>query len=206
MPTISTGVASPLPSSGARAINSGVQRAIRRSISMVERGRVERGRAPAHGVGGVEMLHRQGVVAKIVRRLADREVKPQALRRFQPRRGEGGFHPLQQTVVSARDGATPDQIVVASRQQRRDRDRAREAFAGLVETAELREQIAEQIVRHGVRRVERQRLPQHLFGFLDRDPRSAAPAPCRGGPTGSYRPVAAARRKQPIASLRWPSV
>ena len=34
MPRISTGVASQLPSSAARAINSGVQRAIRRSISM----------------------------------------------------------------------------------------------------------------------------------------------------------------------------
>ena len=44
------------------------------------------------------MLHGQGVVAKIVRRLADREVKPQALRRFQPRRGQGGFHPLKKTV------------------------------------------------------------------------------------------------------------
>ncbi len=60
-----------------------------------ERGRVERHRAPAHGVCGVEMLHGQGVVAKIIRRLADREVKPQALRRFQSRRGERGFHPLQ---------------------------------------------------------------------------------------------------------------
>ena len=131
-----------------------------------ERGRVERRRAPAHGVCGVEMLHGQGVVAKIVRRLADREVKPQALRRFQSRRGERGFHPLKQTVVIARDRAAPDQIVVASRQQRRDRDRALEAFAGLVETAELREQIAQQIMRHGVPRIERQRLSQHLFGFL----------------------------------------
>ncbi|HEY6290894.1 MAG TPA: hypothetical protein VI455_04930 [Terriglobia bacterium] len=112
------------------------------------------------------MLHGQGVAAKILRRLADREVKPQALRRFQPRRGQGGFHPLKQTVVVTRDGATPDQIIVASRQQRRDRDRTLEAFAGLVETAELREQIAQQIMRHGVARVERQRLSQHPFGFL----------------------------------------
>ena len=122
--------------------------------------------APAHFVGGVEMLHRQGVVAKIVGRFADRQVKPQTLRRFQPRRGERGFHPLKQTVVIARYGTTPDQIVVASRQQRRDRDGALEAFAGLVETAELREQIAQQIMRHGVAWIERQRVSQHLFGFL----------------------------------------
>ena len=103
-----------------------------------ERGRVEQRRGPAHGICRVEMLHGQGVVAKIVRRLADRKVKPQALRRFQPRRGQGGFHLLKQTDVIARDRATPDQIIVASRQQRRDRDRALEAFAGILETAELR--------------------------------------------------------------------
>src|SRR5258707_231598 len=82
---------------------------------------------------------------RIVRRLADREVKPQALRRFQPLRGHGGFHSLKKAVVIviARDGTTPDQLVVASRQQRRDRDRALEAFAGLIKTAELREQIAQ---------------------------------------------------------------
>ena len=112
------------------------------------------------------MLHGQGVVAKILRRLADREVKPQALPGFQSRRGQGGLHPLKQTVVIARDGATPDQIVAASRQQRRDRDRAFEARAGLVETAEVREQIAQQIIRHRVHRIGRQRLSQRLFGFL----------------------------------------
>src|SRR5260370_1352883 len=58
------------------------------------------------------------------------KTKPLALRRFQPRRGQGGFHPVQQTVVIARDAATPDPIVVASCQQRRDRDRAVEAFVG----------------------------------------------------------------------------
>src|SRR5208282_5090768 len=66
----------------------------------------------------------------------------------------------------ARDRAAPDQIVVASRQQRRDRDRAFEACTGLVETAELRVQIAQQIVRHGVPRIRHQSLSQHLFGFL----------------------------------------
>ncbi len=35
----------------------------------------------------------------------------------------------------------------------------------LVETAALGQQIAEQIERHGVRRVEHQRLAKHLFGF-----------------------------------------
>jgi len=115
---------------------------------------------------GVEMLHCQGIVAKIVRRLADREVKPHALRRFEARRLQSGSHPLKQTVVIARDTATPDQIIVASRQQRRDRDRPLEAFSGLVETAELTEQIAQQIVRHGVPRIESQRVSQHLFGFL----------------------------------------
>jgi hypothetical protein len=112
------------------------------------------------------MLHRQGVVPKILCRLADREVKPQALPRFQPRRGQGGFHPLKQTVVITRDGATPDQVVVASSQQRRERDRVLEASAGLVETAELREQMAKQIMRQGVPRIERQRASQHQFGFL----------------------------------------
>ena len=131
-----------------------------------ERGRVKRRRAPAHGVCGVEMLHGQGVVAKILRRLADREVKPQALPRFQPRRGQGALHRLKQTAVNARDRAAPDQIVVASRQQRRDRDRSFEARTGLVETAELREQIAQQIIRHGVPRIGHQRLSQYLFGFL----------------------------------------
>jgi hypothetical protein len=85
------------------------------------------------------MLHGQGVVAKIVRSLPDCEVKAQALGRFQARSGQGGFHPLKQTLVIVRNGATPDQIVVASRQQRRNLDRTLEAFAGLVETAELRE-------------------------------------------------------------------
>ena len=84
------------------------------------------------------MAHGQGVVAKIIRRLADREVKPVALRRFEPRGGQGSFHSLKQTVVIARDGPTPHQIVVAARQQRCDRDRVFEAFAGLVETAKLR--------------------------------------------------------------------
>ena len=166
MPMISTGVASRAAEFGRPRDQFGCAAGNQAVDLDGERGRVERRRAPAHGVCGVEMLHGQGVVAKIVRRLADREVKPQALRRFQPRRGQGGFHPLKQTVVIARDGATPDQIVVASRQQRRDRDRAFEAFAGLVETAELREQIAQQIMRHGVPRIERQRLSQHLFGFL----------------------------------------
>ena len=111
---------------------------------------------------GIEMLHGQGVVAKIVRRLAHREVKPQALRRFEPRRGQRGFHSLNKTVVAARvfirNPAAADQIVVASCQQRRDRHRALETFAGLVETAELRELIAQQIMRHGVARIARQRL------------------------------------------------
>ena len=96
------------------------------------------------------MLHGQGVVAKILSRLADREVKPQALRRFQPRSGQSGLHPLKQTVVIARDRTTADQIVVAPRQQRCDGDRAFEACTGLVKAAELREQTAEQIIGHGV--------------------------------------------------------
>jgi len=54
----------------------------------------------------------------------------------------------------------------ASRQRWRDRDRALEAFAGLVETAEFRKQIAQQIVRHGVARINRYRVSQHPFGFL----------------------------------------
>ena len=44
---------------------------------------------------------------------------------FQPRRGERGFHLLHQAGVVGCDRATPDQVVVASRQQRRDCDRAR---------------------------------------------------------------------------------
>ena len=80
-----------------------------------------------------------------------------------------------------------------------------EAFAGLIETAVLRKQIAQQIMRHGVSRIECQRLSQHLFGFLiailgQQRPRLAKPA------EAVLPPVAAARRKQPIASLRWPSV
>ena len=143
-----------------------MQRAIRLVDLDGERGRVERQRVPAHGVCGVEILHGQGVVAKIIRRFAQREVEPHTLGRFQSRRGQRGFHPFQQTVVIARDPAAPYQIVIASRQQRRDRDRAFEALAGLVETAELREQIAQQIMRHGVPRIVRQRPSQHLFGFL----------------------------------------
>jgi NADH pyrophosphatase NudC (nudix superfamily) len=87
------------------------------------------------------MLHGQSVVAKILRSLADREMKPQSLRRFEHRRSERSFHSLKQPIVIiiARNRTTPDQFVVASRQQRRDRDRAIEAFAGFVETAELRE-------------------------------------------------------------------
>ena len=87
------------------------------------------------------MLHGQAVVAKILRRLTDREVNSQELRRFQSRRGQGGLHLLQQTagIVIARDGAASYQLVVASRQHRRDRDRAFEACTGLVETAEFRE-------------------------------------------------------------------
>jgi hypothetical protein len=108
-----------------------------------ERDRIERLRAAAHGIGRVEMLHGQGIVAQIVRRLADREVKPQALRCFQPRREQCGFHPSKQILVIARDPAAPDQIIVASRQQRRDRDRALKAFAGLVEMAKLREHTAQ---------------------------------------------------------------
>ena len=65
-----------------------------------------------------------------------------------------------------RDGAAPDQIVVASRQQRRDRDRPLEARTGLVETAELGEHAAQQIERHGVRRISHQHLSQYLFSFL----------------------------------------
>ncbi len=206
MPRISTGVASLLPSSRRPRHQFGCAAGNQAVDLDGERRRVERQRAPAHGVCGVEMLHGQGVVAKIVRRLADREVKPQALRRVQPRRGQGGFHPLKQTVVIARDTAAADQIVVASRQQRRDRDRALEAFAGLVETAELREQIAQQIMRHGV---ASDRAPASFAAPVrlpDCDPRSAAPAALPRRPKLVLPPVAAARRKQPIASSRWPSV
>ena len=73
---------------------------------------------------------------------------------------------MKQAVVIAGDATTPDQVVVASRQQRRDRDRAFKACAGLVETAEVGEQISQQIIRHGVARIGHQRLSQHLFGFL----------------------------------------
>ena len=52
-------------------------------------------------VCGVEMLHRQPVVAKIIRRLADRKVKPQPLRHFKPCRVKGNFHPLEQTFTIA---------------------------------------------------------------------------------------------------------
>ncbi len=102
MPMISTGVASRAAEFGRPRDQFGCAAGNQAVDLDGERGRVERPRAPAHSVCGVEMLHGQGVVAKIVRRLADREVKPQALRRFQPRRGQGGFHPLQQTVVIAR--------------------------------------------------------------------------------------------------------
>ena len=108
-----------------------------RSISM-ENAAGSNDRQPRRtDVCGVEMLHSLGVVAKIVRRLADREVNPQPLRRFQPRRGQGGFHPFEQAVVIAGDGTAPDQIVVASSQHRRDLYRAFEACTGLVEAAEL---------------------------------------------------------------------
>jgi hypothetical protein len=56
---------------------------------------IERSKTPTDVVGGVEMLHGQRVVAKIVGCLADGKVKAQTLRCFQPRRGEGGFHELQ---------------------------------------------------------------------------------------------------------------
>jgi hypothetical protein len=84
----------------------------------------------------------KAVVAKILRRLSNREVNTLALPRFQPWRRQGGLHLLKETVVIARDRAAADQIVVASRQQRRNRDRAFETCTGLVEAADLREQIA----------------------------------------------------------------
>ena len=112
------------------------------------------------------MPHSQSVIAKIVRRLADRKVKPMSLRRFQPRRGQSSLHLFKQTVIIARDAAAADQIVIASRQQRRKRNGALEAFASLVETAKLGEQIAQQIMRHGVLRIARQCLSQYQFGFL----------------------------------------
>jgi len=95
MPMMSTGVASPTPSSGARAISSGVQRAIRRSVSPREGRRVEHRRAAAHGVGRVKMLHRQCIVAEIVRALADRKMQPQALRQLRPARVERRGHSPQ---------------------------------------------------------------------------------------------------------------
>jgi hypothetical protein len=76
------------------------------------------------------------------------------------------LHPLKQTVVIACDGTAPNQFVVASCQGRRDRDRAFEACTGLVETAELGEQITEQVIRHGIPRIGHQRLSEYLFGFL----------------------------------------
>jgi hypothetical protein len=88
MPMISTGVASRAAEFGRPRDPFGCAAGNQAVDLDGERGRVERHRAPAHRVCGVEMLHGQGVVAKIVRRLADREVKPQALRRFQPRRGQ----------------------------------------------------------------------------------------------------------------------
>ena len=132
----------------------------------VERGRVERRQGPAHGVGGVQMPHRQGVVAEVVRSLAEREPNPQALRRLEARGGERGFHLRNQILLRGHDRAAPDKIVPASRHQRRERDSAREAIVGLVETAVLGEQGAEQIVGHRARRVGRERLAQDLLGFL----------------------------------------
>ena len=73
---------------------------------------------------------------------------------------------MKQTLVLVRDSPATDQIVVASRQHRRERDGAFEACTGLVKTAELREQSAEQLIRNGVPRIGHQRLSQYLFGFL----------------------------------------
>lgn len=112
------------------------------------------------------MLHGQSAVAKIVCRFADCQVKPLSLRRFQPRSGKRGFHPLKQSGIISGDGTTTNQIVVTSRKQRRDRDRALEAFASFIEAAKLREQITQQIMRHGVFGIVRQRLSQNLFSFL----------------------------------------
>ena len=112
---IRIGVASPLPSSRRPRDHIG-RAALDQAVDLrVERGGIERSRARAQGVGRVEVLHRQGVVAKIVRGLAQGEVNPQALLHFQPRRGEGGFHARNQIGIGRRDGATPDEIVVASR-------------------------------------------------------------------------------------------
>jgi hypothetical protein len=69
-----------------------------------ERGRVERRRAPAHGVCGAEMLHGQGVVAKILRRLADSRGEAAGVAPLPAPEWPGRFHPLKQTVVIARDG------------------------------------------------------------------------------------------------------
>src|SRR5882757_4697621 len=68
-------------------------------------------------------------------------------------------------MVILRDGTTAHQVVVASRQQRRDVDGALQAVPRLVETAMFGQQIAEQIERHRVRRVEDERLAKYLFGF-----------------------------------------
>src|ERR1700721_345956 len=68
-------------------------------------------------------------------------------------------------MVIVGDGTASHQVVIASRQQWGDVDGALQAVSRLVETSTLSQQIAEQIERHGVGRVERQRLAKYLFGF-----------------------------------------
>jgi hypothetical protein len=105
------------------------------------------------------------LIAKIVRGLAQGEMHPHAMRRFQSRGGEGRLHALNQIRIGRRDGTTPHEIVVAARHQRRVGNRTRETFARLLETTALGEQVAQQVLRQGIGGIERQHLPQCPFGF-----------------------------------------
>ena len=85
-----------------------------------------------------------------VSRFPQGEVNPHTMGRLQARRVESRLHGGDQIRVGTCNRATTDEIVVASRHQWRECDRALEAFAGLFETAGLGEQIAEQVLRQGI--------------------------------------------------------
>jgi len=131
-----------------------------------ECGRVKRSKAAAYNVSRIEMLHGPSVVAEVIGRLSDGEMKAVELRCFQSGRAQHLHHRLQQTIVIARDAAAPGQIVVAAGQLRRHGDGTLKAFAGFVKTAGLGKQISEQILCQGILRILRQRFSQHQFSFL----------------------------------------
>ena len=110
------------------------------------------------------MAHRQSVIAEIISRLPQGEMHPHTMRHFQPRRVEGRFHSRNQIRIGRSEGPTPHEVVVASRHQRCERDRSREAFASFLETTGLGEPVTEEILRQRVGRIQLQHLSQQPLG------------------------------------------